>query len=67
MGTPNSSWNAVVFAFDKLNPTRERVKGEARVTFQTGAASSSLRAKRKAEMEAMANAMQRYKTKYNLK
>mgnify|MGYP001240893718 CR=1 FL=1 len=67
MGTPNSTWNTVVFAFDKLNPQRERVKGEAVVKFQTGAASPSLRAKKKSEMEAMANAMERYKTKYNLK
>ncbi len=67
MGTPNSTWNTVVFAYDKLNPQRERVKGEAVVKFQTGASSASLRAKKKSEMEAMAIAMERYKTKYNLK
>ena len=66
-GTSKARMNTVVYAFDKKNPNRQRVKGEASELFSTGETRALAKAKTSTELSAKNNAMINFKKKYNLK
>jgi len=66
-GTSKARMNTVVYAFDKKNPNRQRVKGEASELFSTGETRALAKAKRSTKLSAQSQAKDNFKAKYNLK
>ena len=59
--------NTVVYAFDKKNPNRQQVKGEASELFSTGETEAKRKAKMSTRLSAESRAVDNFKAKYNLK
>ena len=66
-GTSRARMNTVVYAYDKKNPNRQPVKGEASELFSTGETRAKQRAKMSTRLSAESNALRNFKEKYNLK
>ena len=66
-GTSKARMNTVVYAFDKKNPNRQQVKGEASELFSTGETEAKRKAKMSTRLSAESRAVDNFKAKYNLK
>ena len=59
--------NTVIYAYDKKNPNRRPVKGEASELFSTGETEAKRKAKMSTRLSAESRAVDNFKAKYNLK
>ena len=66
-GTSKARMNTVVYAFDKKNPNRQQVKGEASELFSAGETEAKRKAKMSTRLSAESRAVDNFKAKYNLK